>query len=117
MRTNEDKLELLADVIEPLGAIVGDKAWALEWQAGNRVAAIQAAIRGHKKQIIEILARIEGVPVEQYQIDGLALFMRLVSMFNRPDLEPMSGLFTSQAQNGDGESSGPATANIGDGAK
>ena len=116
MRTNEEKLELLADVIEPLGAIIGDKAWALEWQAGNRVGAIQAAIRGHKQQIIEILARVEGVPVEQYQIDGLALFFKLAAMINRSGIEA-TGLFTSRAQNGDGESSGPATENTGDGAK
>lgn len=117
MRTNDDKLELFADVLEPAGRIIADKAWALKWQAGDRIGAIREAIKGHKAEIVEILARIDGVEPEEYQIDGMALFMRLVSMFNRPDLEPMSGLFTSRAQNGDKESSGPATENTGDGAK
>lgn len=116
-RTNDDKLELFADVLEPAGRIISDKAWALKWQTGDRIGAIREAIKSHKADIVEILARIDGVEPAEYQIDGLALFMRLVTLLNRPDLEPMSGLFTSQAQNGDKESSGPATANTEDGAK
>jgi hypothetical protein len=116
-RTNDDKLELFADVLEPAGRIIADKAWALKWQAGDRIGAIREAIKGHKADIVEILARIDGAEPAQYQIDGLALFMRLVTLFNRPDLEPMTGLFTSQAQNGDKESSGPATGNTGVGVK
>lgn len=116
-RTNDDKLELFADVLEPAGRIIADKAWAQKWQAGDKIGAIREAIKGHKADIVEILARIDGVEPEEYQIDGLALFMRLVTLFNRPDLEPMIGLFTSQAQNGGRESSGPATENTEGGAK
>lgn len=117
MRSNDEKLEMFADVLEPAGRIIADKAWALKWQAGNRIGAIREAIKGHKADIVEILARIDGVDPAQYQIDGLALFMRLVTLLNRPDLEPMSGLFTSQAQNDDKESSGPATENTKDDVK
>ena len=116
-RTNDDKLELFADVLEPAGRIIADKAWAQKWQAGDRIGAIREAIKGHKADIVEILARIDGVEPADYKIDGLGLFMRLASMFNRPDLEPMTGLFTSQAQNGDKESSGPVTGNTEGGAK
>lgn len=116
-RTNDDKLELFADVLEPAGRIIADKAWAQKWQSGDKIGAIREAIKGHKAEIVEILARIDGVDPAEYHIDGLALFMRLVTLFNRPDLEPMTGLFTSQAQNGDKESSGPATENTEGGAK
>lgn len=112
MRTNNDKLELFADVLEPAGRIIADKAWALKWQDGDRLGAIREAIKGHKADIVDILARIDGVDPAEYQIDGLSLFMRLAAMFNRPDLEFANGLFTSQAQSADAASSGPATANI-----
>jgi hypothetical protein len=117
MRSNEDKLELFADLLEPAAAIIADKAWAQEWQAGNRAGAIKAAIRGHKKEIIEILARIEGKDPEKYQIDGLGLFIKLAAMFNRPDIEMVDGLFTAQGQTDESASSGSATGNIEDGAK
>ena len=114
-RSNEDKLELFADILEPAGAVILDKEWAAKWQAGDRVGAIRAAIINHKADIIQIMARIDGVAPEEYQIDGVALFFRLVTMFNRPDIEVVNGLFTSRAQN-DGEgASGPATGNTGDG--
>jgi len=113
---NFDKLDLFADLIEPAGAILADKEWAQKWQNGDRTGAIKAAIKGHKAEIVEILARIDGVEPEDYQIDGLALFMRLVAMFNRPDIEA-TVLFTQQAQNVDGASSGPVTENTKDGAK
>ena len=53
----------------------------------------------------------------EYQIDGLGMFIKLAAMFNRPDLEMVNGLFTLQAQTGDGASSGSATDNTQDGAK
>ena len=112
---NFDKLDLFADLIEPAGAILVDKEWAQMWQAGDRVGAIQAAIKNHKAEIVEMLARIDGVKPKEYQIDGLGLFMRLVAMFNRPDLEPVTGLFTQRVQSVAVESSGPAMENTGDG--
>lgn len=114
-RTNEDKLELFADLLEPAGALIQDREWAAKWLAGDRFGAIRAAIKNHKAEIVEILARIEGVEPEAYRIDGVALFFKLVQMFDRPDLEMVNGLFTSRDQNGEGASSGPATANTGDG--
>lgn len=112
---NSDKLDLFADILEPAGAIIADKAWAKEWQAGNRIGAIRAAIKGHKEEIVEILARIDGKDPENYTIDGLSLFARLVSMFNRPDMEAVEGLFTSRGQSEGVAGSGPATVNIEDG--
>ena len=76
---NFDKLDLFADLIEPAGAIIADKEWAQKWQDGDRAGAIKAAIKGHKREIVEILARIDGVEPEEYQIAGLALVLVGVS--------------------------------------
>ena len=77
----------------------------------NRIAAIRSCIKNHKAEIVEILAGIDGAEPEEYQIDGMSLFIRIFNMFNRPDLEDMTGLFTSQVQSEGGASSGPVTAN------
>ena len=116
-RTNEEKLELFADLLEPAGALILDREWAAKWNDGDKFGAIRAAIKNHKAEIVEILARIEGKNPEAYQIDGVALFFRLVQMFNRPDIEMVNGLFTSAAQNGVSAPSGPVTANTGDGGR
>lgn len=116
-RTNAQKLELFADLLEPVGAIIMDKAWAVKWQAGDKFGAIRAAIKGHTDQVVEILARIEGKDPATYQIDGMALFIKLTAMFNRPDLDGMAGsLFTSQPQTAGDGPSGAATETTGDGA-
>ena len=116
-RTNEDKLELFADILEPAAAILTDETWALEWQAGNRASAIRAAVKNHKAEIVEILARIDGEDPEHYEIDGMRLFLRLYGMFNRPDLEGVEGLFTSRDQSAAAASSGPVTENTGEDGK
>lgn len=116
-RTNEDKLDLFADLLEPAGALILDRELAAEWNAGDKFGAIRAAIKNHKTEIVEILARIEGVEPEEYRIDGVSLFFKLVKLFDRPDLEMVNGLFTSQDQNGEGASSGPAMENTGDGGR
>ena len=116
-RTNEEKLDLFADLIEPAGAIIADREWAMLWQAHDRAGAIKSAIRNHKDEIVEILARIEGADPHTYTIDGLSLFFRLAALFRRPDLEGVADLFTSQDQTGAGASSGPATEDIQGGAQ
>ena len=116
MRTNEQKLEMFADLLEPVGAIISDKRIALAATEKGTTAALRLAITLHKREIVEILARMEDKKPEEYQIDGLVLFLKLFKMFNRPDID-IDGLFTSQAQTGGGASSGSATENTEDGAK
>ena len=116
-RTNEEKLELFADLLEPVGAILSDEVWARLWYQGDRFGAIRAAIKGHTEQVVEILARIEGEDPATYQIDGMAMFFKLAALFNRPDLDGMAGsLFTSQPQTADDGPSGAATETTRDGA-
>lgn len=114
-RTNEDKLDLLADLIEPMGAILSDRDWMRLWDAKEYAAAIKSAIKRHKQEIIQILARVDNQQPQDYRIDGVALFFRLAAMLNRPDMD-LKDLFTSRAQSAAAASSGPATASTGDAA-
>lgn len=114
-RANYDKIDLFADILEPVAAIVADKSWIADFQQGNKIKAIQTAIKGHKRELVEIFARIEGKDPDTYEIDGVGLFFRLARMLNRPDLD-VNDLFTSQDQSADAAPSGPATPNTGDAA-
>lgn len=107
-RTNDEKLDLFCDLIEPAAKIIQDKTWALAWQAGDRAAAVKAAIGNHKAEVVEILARIDGQDPASYQINGLALIVKLSELLKQLDMDEAKSLFTSQDQSAGGAASGPA---------
>lgn len=114
MRSNEDQLELFADLIEPAAEIMADKQVAKILQSGARPAkAVKLAIKNHKQAVIELLARLDGVDPEDYIVPGpIGLTMKLVNLFNQPDIKD---LFTVQDQSEIAADSGPATETTGDG--
>lgn len=73
-------LEVIADIIDPIANIVGDKeamaalkkekmpegADRHEYLLGRVKKALPKLIKGHKTDIISILSAIEGVSVEEY---------------------------------------------------
>ena len=118
MRSNDDKLELFAYLLEPVAMILADERVTGIVQRGEpAIRAVASAIRNHKKETIEIMARLEGVKPESYQFDGIRVTAKMMQYFNRPDVQQMvNELFTSPQQGG-GASSGDATDNTQDGAK
>lgn len=117
-RTNEEKLELFADLLEPVTDILSDPEVAQAWRTEKTVAAIRKTVKGHKREIIAVLALIEGISPDEYEINGLALLLKLIDLLNRPDVKQMvDGLFTLQDRIDAAAPSGPATENTGDGAK
>lgn len=114
MRTNEEELDLFADLIEPFSEILADSAVSDVLKSGGKiVTAVKYAIKNHKESIIQILARIDGVPVEEYHITALSIPIKLIGLFNKPE---MKDLFTSQVLTSGAVASGSATGNIEDGA-
>lgn len=103
----EKALEVLGDLIEPVGEILSDKAILDAWKE-NRYRAIGIAIKNHKKAVIEVLATIDGVPVEEYKCNIFTLPLKVLELLNDPML---TQLFTSQGQTGDAISSGSASEN------
>lgn len=105
----ENALDLLADIIEPAAEILGDKEIAELYNGGWKKAAIvKIAIKKHKKEVIEILAAMDGVPVEEYSCNVLTLPLKLLEILN--DKEFME-LFTFAGQTGGAKSSGSPTEN------
>ena len=106
----EAALDLLADLIEPAGEIMSDKVISVVFKK-NRLKAIALAIKNHKKAVIQILATMDGVPVDEYKCNVLTLPVKILEILNDPALVQ---LFTYQGQTGGAKSSGSVSENIGE---
>ena len=104
----EAALDLLADLIEPAGEIMSDKQIGDVFKE-NRFKAIGLAIKNHKKAVMQILATMDGVPVEEYKCNVFTLPAKILELLNDPDLIQ---IFTYQGQTGDAKSSGSASESI-----
>lgn len=99
----EDALDLLADIIEPAAEILSDKEIAEIYRSGGKkTALVKVAIKNHKKEVIEILAAMDGVPAEEYSCNVLTLPMKLLEILNDKELIQF---FTSAVQTGGATSS------------
>lgn len=107
---NYDKLDRMADMIEPLGEILTDQEAAREIQARRYTTAAKLMLKNHKQATVAFLAAFEGVPEDEYEIDGMALVIKLLMRFNELQ-DVINALFPSRAQNAGGASSGPVTEN------
>lgn len=103
----EEALDVLADMIEPAGEIMSDKEIGEVFKK-NRFKAIGMAIKNHKKAVMQIMAAIDGVPVDEYKCNVFTLPVKILELLNDPDLIQ---LFTYQGQTGDANSSGSVSGN------
>ena len=103
----EAALDLLADLIEPAGEIMSDKEIGEVFKE-NRFKAIGQAIKKHKKAVMQILATMDGVPVDEYKCNVFSLPVKILELLNDPE---MIQLFQYQGQTGDANSSGSASEN------
>ena len=95
----EEALDVLADIIEPLANIITDE----EIQALAKddktpiLAMVKPAIKNHKKDLIEVLARLENVSVEEYRetMNLITLPKQVLELLNEPEVHD---LFFSQEQ-------------------
>lgn len=92
---DEKALDLLAEIMEPAVEIMSDKAIKDAAGDGNKITIAKEVIKRHKKQVMEILAAMEGVPVEKYHCNILTLPMRVLEILND---EELIQVFTLQAQ-------------------
>ena len=106
----EAALDILADLIEPAGEIMSDKEIGEVFKK-NRFKAIGLAIKNHKKAVMQILATMDGVPVEEYKCNVFSLPVKILEILNDPE---MIQLFQYQGQTGDAKSSGSASVNTED---
>lgn len=89
----EAALDLLADMIEPASKIFSDPAIQKLVKAKNKGAILKTLIKSHKTEIIQILATIDGVPVNEYDVNVFTLPLKILELLNDPEL---MSFFTSQ---------------------
>lgn len=93
---DDEALEVLADILEPTATILADEEIQKMRDAkANRIKIVAYVIRYHKQSIIEILARLDNTPVEEYHINAVTLPLKLLELINDPEVQI---LFTQQSQ-------------------
>ena len=88
---DEEAIELLADLIEPISEIASDEAARKELMNAKHdgmspMEMVKPLLKTHKKSIIKILAILEGTPVEEYHCNAITLPLRLIEVLNDPEL-------------------------------
>lgn len=106
----EEAIELIADILEPLTVILqNDEIRGIASKGAGNLELVRAILKHGKKEVLEILAIIDGENPETYQPNIFVLPKRLIELFSQPE---MRELFISQAQKKDDIHSGSATENI-----
>lgn len=75
---DDDAIDLWADLLEPITKLVQDKEVKKVVTSGkSKIVIAKTLIQGHKKEVIEILQRIDDTP-----IDGLNLIIRVIDLLS-----------------------------------
>lgn len=82
----EDALDVLADILEPISEIVADKKFVNLLTGNKKAQAAACALKHHKKEVLTILAVLDGTPVEEYAPSVLEIPALILKLLNDPDL-------------------------------
>ena len=106
---NEQALDFLADVIDPIAKIMSDEKVEKMNKAQKPVLTMASYIlKSHKKEVIEIVAMMHGENPATYRFNTVSLLHDVVDVLNDPDV---LSLFSLQGQMMEDEHSGSATEN------
>lgn len=109
MRLSEIKgeraLEVLADLIDPVGEICADEEIKTAFRT-NKKTALKLMLKTHKSSVIAVMAALDGATPQDYDISLLSLPVKLMEILNDPEVV---SLFTSAATVTGQEPSGAAS--------
>ena len=89
----EKAIEVFADLLEPVGKILMDEEIRkMISEEASKMEIIKKMLKKHKKEVIEMMAIIDDVPVKDYEINFVSLPAKLIELFND---EALTQLFTS----------------------
>ena len=83
---DEDALDLLADIIDPATEIIADDEIRKAVRTESKLAVIKIILKNHKRAVMEILAAMDGVPVEDYHVKVWTLPTKLLEIMNDKEL-------------------------------
>lgn len=107
---NGDAIDLLADLLDPIANIASDMEFRKLVMAKNRDRAriAQYLLRNHKNDVMEVLARMNGQTVAEYDANAVQMLTQVMAILNDAEF---AQFFQSQGlMNADG-SFGSAMAN------
>lgn len=79
----EKAIEVFADLLEPASKIFSDKEFVEAIRNDEpKAQIIKKLLKGHSKEVIEMLAIIDDVPVEEYEVNFVTLPAKLMELFN-----------------------------------
>ena len=94
---NEDAIDILADIMEPVASILADKQFEQEYkQKKPTILLVKYILKNHKKEIVEIISTLHGETPETYKFNVITLTKDLLMLLNEPALKEV---FTLQGQN------------------
>lgn len=105
---NEEALDLLAGILEPASTIMMDADAVNELMHGNKLHGAAALITRHKKEVIEILARMDGQDPATYEFGFFELPTRILEVVND---EELLAFFTWQQTQSSEKRTGSVRAN------
>lgn len=94
-RQNEMALDTFADILIPLSEILSDTEIGKVYKEKGLVVAASVAIKNHKSEVIEILAAMDGVPVDTYEVSVMSLPVKVIKILNDAEVQRA---FTGQGQ-------------------
>lgn len=106
---DEQALDTLAEIIEPLGEILEDTEVTTPFKDGKKIKAISVALKKHKTAVITIMAALDGKTPETYHFNIITIPAKMLEILNDPELLQA---FRLQPQSEDVTSSGAATETI-----
>lgn len=104
---DEKAIEVLAELVDPISVIAADELVKAAFKESKAEAA-SVLLKNHAHELMQIMAALDGVPVEEYHCNVLTLPKKLMEIINDPDV---MSLFTDAGTENIGGSSGSATAN------
>ena len=112
---NEDALDLLADIIEPMSEIMSDQNIVKTYKSGKPMMFTVAEIlRTHKQSTIEIVAAMHKEKPEKIKFNVITLTKDILDILNDTQIQQV---FTLQSQTQENNSSGSATESTGEDVK
>ena len=113
---NEEALDVLADLLDPIAELSRDKKITEPNVDENgktipktKLEMAQVAIKRHKRAVLRILAILDGVPLKEYSVNLIQLPLKVYELLNDED---MMAFFQSQGLTLSDAFSGSATETI-----
>lgn len=93
---NEDAIELMADLLEPIGDLISHKEVQEAIQSKqSKLAIARTMLKYGKEEILFILATLNGVPVSEFTCNPVSILKDLLIILNDPEMEEFTDFFTS----------------------